>query len=248
MRKVAILIGVVVLLIILAAVACVATINPNDYRGTIQARLEQQLNRKVGLGNMDLGLFPLRFRVANLSISDDPRFNSSHPFIQTQELSVSVQLLPLLSKSVQIDSLALQRPSVELIKNAQGVWNFATLGTGAAGEPPPGHTGTAKAPPGTAPSSSSSSSSSEQQQLSLSELAIEDGQVAITDLQKRTTRTVYDHINVKLRDFAPDAPFNIEASIHLPGAGNQVVNLQGKGGPFSHANPTATPFKGTLDL
>jgi AsmA protein len=244
MRKIAILIGVVVLLIILAAVAFVATINPNDYRGTIQARLEQQLDRKVGLGNMDLGLFPLRFRVANLSISDDPRFNGSHPFIQTQQLSVSVKLLPLLSKSVQIDSLALQRPSVELIKNAQGVWNFATLGTGAAGEPPPGHTGTAKAPPGTAPSSSSS----EQQQLSLGELAIEDGQVAITDLQKRKTRTVYDHINVRLKEFALGAPFNIEASVHLPGPGNQQVNLQGKGGPFSRVNPAATPFKGTLDL
>ena len=179
MRKVAILIGVVVILIILAAVVFVATINPNDYRGTIQARLEQQLNRKVGLGNMDLGLFPPSFRVGNLSISDDPRFNNSHHFIQTPELSVSVKLLPLLSKSVQIDSLNLQRPSVELIKDAHGVWNFATLGTGAAGEPPAGHTGTAKARPGTAPSSSSS----ERQQLSLGELAIKDGRVAITDLQ-----------------------------------------------------------------
>ena len=248
MRKVVILIGVVVILIILAAVAFVATINPNDYRGTIQARLEQQLNRKIGLGNMDLGLFPPSFRVANLSISDDPRFNSSHPFIQTQELSVSVKLLPLLSKSVQIDSLALQRPSVEIIKNAQGVWNFATLGTEAAGEPPARHIGTAKAPPGTAPSSSSSSSSSEQQQLSLGELAIEDGQVAITNLQERKTRTVYDHINLKLRNLAPDSPFSIEAAVRLPGPGNQQVELRGKGGPFSHANPMATPFKGILDL
>jgi AsmA protein len=248
MRKVAILIGVVVILIILAAIAFIATINPNDYRGTIQARLEQQLNRKVGLGNMDLGWFPPRFRVANLSISDDPRFDSSRPFIQAQELSVSVNLLPLLSKSLQIDSLALERPSVELIKNAQGVWNFASLGAEAASQPPAGHTGTMKPPQGTAPSSSSGSSSSQPQQLSLGELAIEDGEVAITDLQERRARTVYDHINLKLTDFAPDAPFNIEASVHLPGPGSQQVNLQGQGGPFSHANPMATPFKGTLDL
>src|SRR6516225_12307697 len=128
MRKVVILIGVVAILTILAVVAFVATINPNDYRGTIQARLEQQVNRKIEFGNMDLRLFPLRFRVAYLSVSDDPRFNSNRPFIQTEELSVSVKLLPLLSKSVQIDSLALQRPSVELIKNGTGVWNFASLG------------------------------------------------------------------------------------------------------------------------
>jgi len=204
----------------------VATFKPNDYRGTVQTKLEQQLDRKVALGNMELGLFPLRFRVYNLAIADDPKF-STRAFVQTQELSVSVKLLPLLSKSVQIDSLALERPSVELIKNAQGVWNFASIGQQTPAAP---------------------SSSSSQQQFSLGELTINDGLVAITDLQDRKPRTVYDHINLKLTDFAPDSPFNLDASVHLPGAGSQEVSLKGKGGPLSHANPAATPFKGTLDL
>jgi AsmA protein len=177
---------------------------------------------------MSLGLFPLRFRLANLAIDDDPKFGN-RPFIQTQELSVSVKLLPLLSKSVEVESLSLERPSVELIKNAQGVWNFASLGE--------------KTPaPAAAPASSSG------QQFSLGELAINDGLVAVTDLQNRKPRTVYDHINVKLTDFAPDSPFNLDASVHLPGSGSQEVQLQGKGGPLSHANPASTPFKGTLDL
>ena len=227
MRKIAIVIGIVVVVIVLAVGIFVATFNPNDYRGTVQTKLEQQLDRKVALGNMELGLFPLRFRVYNLAIADDPKF-STRAFVQTQELSVSVKLLPLLSKSVQIDSLALERPSVELIKNAQGMWNFASIGQ--------------KTP--ATPSSSSSSS----QQFSLGELAINDGLVAITDLQDRKPRTVYDHINLKLTDFAPDSPFNLDASVHLPGAGSQEVSLKGKGGPLSQANPAATPFKGTLDL
>src|SRR5580693_2903399 len=227
MRKIAIVIGIVLVVIVLAVGIFVATFNPNDYRGTLQTKLEQQLDRKVALGNMELGLFPLRFRVYNLSIADDPKFGT-RAFVQTQELSVSVKLLPLLSKSVQIDSLALERPSVELIKNAQGMWNFASIGQ--------------KTP--ATPSSSPSSS----QQFSLGELAINDGLVAITDLQDRKPRTVYDHINLKLTDFAPDSPFNLDASVHLPGAGSQEVSLKGKGGPLSHANPAATPFKGTLDL
>ena len=227
MRKIAIVIGIVVVVIVLAVGIFVATFNPNDYRGTVQTKLEQQLDRKVALGNMEFGLFPLRFRVYNLSIADDPKFGT-RAFVQTQELSVSVKLLPLLSKSVQIDSLALERPSVELIKNAQGVWNFASIG---------------QKTPARRPRSSSS-----QQQFSLGELAINDGLVAITDLQDRKPRTVYDHINLKLTDFAPDSPFNLDASVHLPGAGSQEVSLKGKGGPLSHANPAATPFKGTLDL
>src|SRR5579864_5507983 len=226
MRRIAVVIGIVVVVIVLAVGVLVATFNPNDYQATIQTKLEQQLNRKVTLGNMSLGLFPLRFRVANLAIAEDPKFNRSGTFVQTQELSVSVKLLPLLSKSVEVDSLTLEHPRVELIKNAEGVWNFASLG---------------EKTPAAAPSSS-------QQQFSLGELAINDGQVAITDMQDRRPRTVYDHINLKLTDFAPDSPFNLDASVQLPGAGSQEVSLKGKGGPLSHADPAATPFKGTLDL
>ena len=225
MRKVGIIVGIVVVVIVLAVGILFATFNPNDYRGTIQTKLEQQLNRKVSLGNMSLGLFPLRFKVADLSIAEDPKFNSSSPFIQTKELSVSVKLLPLLSKSVEVDSLSLERPNVELIKNAQGVWNFASLG---------------QKSPSAAPSSSN--------EFSLGELAINDGQVAITDVQDHRPRTVYDHIDVKLMDFAPTTPFSVEASVHLPGPGNQEVGLKGKGGPLSHESPATTPFKGTLDL
>ncbi len=245
MRKIAIVIGIVLVVIVLAVGIFVATFNPNDYRGTVQTKLEQQLGRKVTLGNMELGLFPLRFRVYNLAIADDPRFGT-RAFVQTQELSVSVDLLPLLSKSVQINSLALERPSVEMIKNAEGVWNFASIGqktpatepTSSAAPKSPAAPASAAPPP---PSSS-------QQQFSLGELAINDGSVAITDQQDRKPRTVYDHINLKLTDFAPDSPFNLDASVHLPGAGSQEVSLKGKGGPLSHTNPAATPFKGTLDL
>ena len=226
MRKIAIVIGIVAVVIVAAVGVFLATFNPNDYHGTIQAKLEQQLDRKVTLGNMSLGLLPLRFRVANLSIVEDPKFGRSAAFVETQELSVSVKLLPLLRKTVEVDSLTLERPSVELIKNAQGVWNFASLGQTA---------------PAAAPSSG-------KQQFSLGQLAIDDGQVAVTDLQDHKPRTVYDHINLKLTDFAPDTPFNLDASVHLPGSGNQEVSLTGKGGPLSHANPATTPFKGTLDL
>ena len=134
MRKIAIVVGIVVAVLVVAVGILFATFNPNDYRGTIQAKLEEQLNRKVSLGDMSLGLFPLRFKVANLSIADDPRFNKKSPFLQAQELSVSVKLLPLLSKSVEVDSLSLERPNVDLIRNAQGVWNFASLGQTSASE------------------------------------------------------------------------------------------------------------------
>ena len=115
MRKVGMAIGAVVLALIAGVLVFVATFDVNQYRGRIQAELEKRLDRKVSLGEMHLGLFPPRFQVQNLSIADDPKFNSAKPFVEAQELDVSIKLLPLLHKSVEIGSVSLQRPSVELV-------------------------------------------------------------------------------------------------------------------------------------
>ena len=225
MRKVGIVIGTIILVLIAAVVVFVATFNVNQYRGTIQSELEKRLDRKVALGDMHLGIFPPRLQVQNLSIADDPKFNDAKPFVEAQELDVSVKLLPLLSKSVEISSLSLQRPSVELIKDAQGTWNFSSI------------TATQKPTP-----------TQSKQQFSLGQLAVQDGQVAITDEQSRKPRVVYDHISLTLTDFVPDSPFSVEASVHFPGQGAQEIRLQGKGGPVHQNDPAATPFRGSLDL
>ena len=229
MRRVGIAIAVIILVIIMAAAVYAATFDVNRYRGAIQADLAKSLGREVSLGEMRLSLFPPRFVAHDVAILDDPNFQAHRPFVQTQELDVSIKLLPLLHKSVEIDSLFLQRPAVELIKNARGTWNFASLG------------GPSKEP-------SEQLSSSNRKTLSLSQLVIQDGQVAITDEQARQPRSVYDHIDVTLRDFAADKPFSIEAAAHLPGPNNQQLSLQGKGGPVRSDQPGATPFHGTLDL
>jgi AsmA protein len=225
MRKVGIAIGAIILVVIVAGVVFVATFNVNQYRGRIQAELEKRLDRKVSLGDMSLGLFPPRFQVRNLSIADDPKFNAAKPFVAAEELDVSIKLVPLLHKSIEMSSVTLQRPSVELVKDAQGTWNFSTL---AAGQKP-------------APSQ-------DKQQFSLGELAVQDGQVAVTDQQSGKPRTVYDHINLTVTDFAPDTPFSVDASVHFPGQGVQELRLQGKGGPVHQPEPATTPFHGTLEL
>jgi len=231
MRKVAVAGGIVILLIILGIAIFASTFDINRYRGTIQADLSQHLGRNVTVGNMNLNLFPPRFVVHDVTIADDPSFHTQRPFVETQELAVSVKLLPLIHKSVEIDSLSLQRPHVELVKDAQGRWNFSTLGK------------TASAPSGAPPQPAASG----QQQLSLSKLEIQDGQIATTDEQAHQPRSIYNHIDVTLRDFAPGKPFSIEAAAHLPGPNDQQIHLAGDGGPIPE-DPAATPFHGTLEL
>jgi uncharacterized protein involved in outer membrane biogenesis len=233
MRKLWITIGIVVVLLVAGALIVPHLIDVNQYHSQIQAQLEKRLGRQVTLGNMDLSLFPPSFEVENTTIAEDPRFASGRPFATADKLAISVQFWPLLHKELEVKSLELVRPHIELVRNSQGVWNFASLGkeakpsatvtTGAEGKQPAG-------------------------QLTLANLFINDGQIAITDLQKHQSRAVYDHIDLNVTDFAPDKPFNLKLTAHLPGAGKQAVWLAGKGGPIKDADLLNTPFDGNLRL
>src|SRR5664279_2047899 len=179
MRKIVSAAVAVIVLVVLVMFLLPHIIDINQHRSDIQAQLQDRLHRPVKLGAMSLAVFPLRVEVKDVSIGEDLRFPSKLPFAQVGEMDVSVKLFPLLTKTVAIDSLTLKQPQIELIKDAAGVWNFASLGQG----PTPGITPAAAAPgkqaaPPPSPSSSGGS-------FSLDELKISDGQIAVTDLQKK---------------------------------------------------------------
>ena len=225
MRKAAfIVIGILVVLVILAAIVP-HFIDINHYRGRIQAELEQQLNRPVTLGDMSLSLLPPSVTVQNVVIGESQQFQTGRPFGIAQKLHISLQLIPLLHKEVVVNSLELVRPQVELVRDTQGVWNFSTLGKQNANQP-----------------------ANSQQSFSLGELKLTDGTVGVTDLQKHQPRSVYDHIDVSLKNFAPNKPFDVAIAAHLPGQGNQVAKLEGHGGPIDQANVANTPFDGKITL
>jgi len=257
-RRIGIALGVLIVLIVAAALIFAATFNVDKYHGTIQSELQKRLGRPVTLGAMHLGIFPPRFRVQDLAIADDPRFGGDAPFVKAQELDVSVKLLPLIHKQIEINSLSLQRPSLNLIKNQAGVWNFASLGHPAettnaqpsartqpkAGAKTPSNQPT---PESQVPSEKPSAAPAEQQ-FSVEQLTIQDGQISLLDLVKSKTPSLYDHIDVILKNFAPNQPFTVDAAVHMVGAGSQEATLQGKGGPLVLQDPVKTSFHGNLDL
>jgi AsmA protein len=252
MRKLGIAIAVIVVLLIAAILIVPHLINVNQYHGQIQSQMEKRLGRQVTLGNMGLRLFPPAFDVENATIAEDPQFATNRPFATADKLAVSVKFWPLLRKQLEVNSLELVHPHIELVRNAQGVWNFATLGqeskpTAAQKTPPPTQAPTPTTTTGP-PSSTQPANKQPAGQLTLANLFINDGQVAITDLQKHQSRSVYDHIDLNVNDFAPDQQFSMKLTAHLPGEGKQAIWLEGKGGPIKEADMLSTPFDGTLRL
>lgn len=245
MRKIGIAVGVIVAIIILALLIVPRFIDINQYRGTIQAELQKRLDRPVTLGPMSLSLLPPSVRVNGLTIGDDPSFSNQN-FATAQELYISAKFWPLLRKQVEISALDLRNPKIEIVRNAQGIWNFSTIGK------PPTQPQQAQAPAANAPQQQPAQQQPPAQQkggqtqLSLENLKITDGTIAVTDHQQHQPRRVYDHINASLKNFSPDSRFSVRISADLPGKGNQAIQLSGNAGPLNQANMIATPFSGTL--
>jgi uncharacterized protein involved in outer membrane biogenesis len=239
MRKLKIVLGIVAALIVVAIAAVWLFLDVNKYRPLIQTRLEEQLRRKVTLGPMSLGLIPLRVTVQDVTIEEDLGFKSEFPFTQARQLDVRVRLLPLITGNVQVESIDLQEPSVELIRNADGVWNFASLSAPAS---------SAEGLAGAKDPKSADTAETGTPAISLRRLSITGGKIAITDLLKKKQRAVYAPIDISLRDFSEGEPFSFDVTVHMPGSGSQEIRLEGTGGPLAKEGPATTPLQATLTL
>jgi AsmA protein len=245
MRKALKIIAGLLVVLVVILLAAPFFLDVNRYHDRIQSELQKKLGRQVSLGTMRLSLLPFAFKVENAVIAEDPQFGKGGNFAQAEELYVTAPLLPLLHGDVQIKSVEMRRPKIELIRNAEGVWNFASLAGTA-----PQQKGQQPAPqqqPANKPSAASPEPQ-KQKAISLEDLKISDGQVALTDLQKHEKRAVYDHIDLRLVGYAPDKPFDFELAAHLPGSGAQLIKLAGKGGPIDKDDSLKTPFKGNIDF
>src|SRR5262249_19923212 len=229
MKKLGIVFAVVVGILVLAGLAVWLLLDVNRYRVPIQTQLEQRLGRKVMLGQMSLRIVPLQFQVADPVIAEDPRFGTQANFLRAEKLAVQVSLLSLIRGTINVNSVELRRPSVELVKNKEGAWNFTTHGA-------------------TAQGTASGSSEAPGRGVSLDRLTIVDGQIGVTDLQQSRTRTVYDHIDVTLLDYAPGRPFSFDVAAHIQGEGKQELRIKGNGGPIPEGKPSDMPFRATLSL
>lgn len=248
MRKLGIAIAIIVALIVAVIVVVPMVVDANQYHGMVQSQLEKALGRPVSFGQMHFSLTPPSLRLDDLKIGEAPQFGGGQ-FAAAHSVDVSVKLLPLIHKQVDIRSLTLDQPQVQLIKDANGIWNFSTLGSNPAPQHPPTGAPAPAKPSGnaqTAGNAKPSETPSSGGNLELGKLAIHSGQVTIID-QKANSRATYNNIDLTLNDFAPGKAFNFDAALHLPGSGNEALKMSGTAGPIASVMLN-TPFDGQLEF
>ena len=218
-------IGIAILALIVILLVLPFFIPVNKFRPTIEAKASEALGRKVQLGDLSLSILGGSLAIDNLSISDDPKFNSG-PFITAKSVKVGVELIPLIfSQQVNITEITIENPQMMMLKDPSGKWNFSSIG---------GNSGSAEKK--TAPASGSSSKVAES--VSVKKLSLEDGQITLGNTNSKK-RTVYNKVNLTASDVSMSSNFPIAFSMEGPNGG--TMKIDGKVGPVDPKDAAFTP-------
>jgi AsmA protein len=226
-RIILIVVGVLVVLVLVTPFL----IPVNQFRPTIEEKASVALGRKVELGNLSLSLLSGSLAAENLSIGDDPKFSST-PFLTAKALKVGVEIFPLIfSKKLNVTGITIDSPQVVLLHNAEGQWNYASLGSSSA-----------KSPAARKPADSVSAPPAD---ITIEKLELKDGRIIVgkTNSQKASS---YEHLNVTASNVSLTSKFPIAVSLDLPAGGK--LKLDGNLGPVDQTDVSLTPFDGKLNL
>ncbi|MBI1749929.1 MAG: AsmA family protein, partial [Acidobacteria bacterium] len=115
------IIGIVVAILLVLAIALPLLVNVNSFRPQIESRLSAALGRQVKVGNLSLSVLSGGVGADQLSIADDPKFSNA-PFITAKSLKVGVELMPLIfSKQLNVTEIVINDPEIALLRNQAGV-------------------------------------------------------------------------------------------------------------------------------
>jgi AsmA protein len=131
LRIVGIVIGCIVAVLIVAVIALWLIVNPNDYKGRIEAAVRTSTGRDLALtGNIHLAILPsIALELGPATLGNPPGFSSSRPFASLQRVSLRVRVLPLLHHQLEVGRIEIDGLDLQLFKNAQGQGNWSMPAT-----------------------------------------------------------------------------------------------------------------------
>ena len=221
------IVGIVIAVLLLIAIALPFLINVNSFRPKLESALTEALGREVKVGNLSLSILSGSVSAENLSIADDPAF-SKDSFIRAKSLKVGVEVMPLVfSKALHVTDITLDEPEIALLRDASGKWNFSSLGSKAAAKP-------------------ASSQPSSTPDLSVSKLDVKDGRLSVNRANSSIKPHVYDHVDISVRNFSPNSQFPYTITANLPAGG--TAKLDGKAGPINSTDVSASPIEAQISV
>ena len=129
-RRPRIWIAVGVVLVALIALVLVAL--PPIARRIAVAQIGAAIGREVTIGELRLNLFTRRLSLAGVRVAD----RSGPPLAEFEQLDVQFRLWPLLRGRLHLDSVALSKPRVRLVRTGPNELNISDILARFASAPP----------------------------------------------------------------------------------------------------------------
>jgi AsmA protein len=232
MKRLLIVAGIVVAVLVVAAVAAPLFINVDSFRPELEKRLSAALSRPVQIGKLQASIFRGGAAAENIVIADDPAFSKGE-FLKASSLTVGLRLVPLIfSRKIDVTSITVEKPEIVLLRNAAGKWNYSSLG---------GHSATA-------PAAKSGAESTAASDFSVDKFEIVDGTVRVGQSSGHVAgkERVYQNVHLVAHNisFTGVMPFTVTAG--TPGGG--ALNLEGQFGPLDRTDSDRTPMDATVKL
>ncbi|MEI9977465.1 MAG: AsmA family protein [Edaphobacter sp.] len=228
-RTLFIVLGSIVGLILLIVLCVPLFLDADSFRSRIESTLTTSLGRKVTLGKLDLSVLSGSLVAENTTLADDPAF-STQPFMTASKVKIGIEMIPLIfSREIHITGFSLDSPKINLLRAANGTWNYSTIGSAQKSAP-------------------TKDSSSLIPNLTVGHVTVTDGQLTVGALPApgapATPQHTYDKLELDAKDFSFQKSFPFTASTNLPAGG--TVSLSGNAGPIDAKDASLTPFSAHL--
>ncbi len=123
-----IVVAIVLVLLVVVILSLLFWLDLNRYRDQYLPILEKALHRNVAIKDVRLTFFPkLGIQLQDVVITDDPAF-SSKPFLAVPSVRVAVEWKPLLQRRIEVESVLIESPVVQVIRSSSGALNISTIG------------------------------------------------------------------------------------------------------------------------
>ena len=121
------IVAAVVVLLIAAIVFLPHLVDVNRYAPLLASQIQTLTGRAAKFGPMALRVLPApALHVAPVSLAEGARY-PGRDFIRIEAIDVRLRFLPLLRGRVEFGTIIVDRPTVTVIRDRQGRWNFDDL-------------------------------------------------------------------------------------------------------------------------
>jgi AsmA protein len=189
-----------VLLLVIAAFVLPMVIDPNDYKDTIENKVQETIGRQIHLnGEIQWKVFPWLALTFNDVKVDNAKGFKGESLASIQKLSARVKILPLLSKEIQVGKVALDDAQFNLQVSKKGNSNWQSILT---------HLNNAES------QTTQTSNETNSGKLNIAGIDLNNIKVNYADSQNKTTANL-NHLMVTVGEIKAGQPVDLDASLHL---------------------------------